>query len=93
MRLKELFGWPESLLRWRFEDGRWRFIAGAGIPPSLHGEVRSADRTSDVLSEARRSRRDRNLHIPIRIGNDSIDLASQLSVLGHSAVVLTVLPS
>ncbi len=93
MRLKELFAWPESLLRWRLEEGRWRFIAGAGIPPALHGEVRSADRTSEVLSGVGRSRRDRNLPIPIRIGNGSRDLASQVSVLGHSAVVLTLLPA
>lgn len=93
VRLKELFAWPESLLRWRFEEGRWRFIAGAGIPPALHGEVRSAERTSEVLTAAGRSRRDRNLRIPIRIGSDSLDLASQVSVLGRSAVVLTLLPT
>ena len=92
VRLKELFGWPESLLRWRFDEGRWRFIAGAGIPPTLHGEVRSADRTSEVLNGLGRNQRDRNLPIPIRIGSDSLDIVSQVSVQGRSAVVLTVLP-
>lgn len=49
VRLDEVCGWRAALLRWREEGGRFRFVAGAGLPPPLFGQVGSAAATSSVL--------------------------------------------
>lgn len=88
-RLAEVVEWPMALLRWRYDAGRWRFIAGAGVPPWLHGHIRSAPSTSAVIdSIGARTRRDTRASLPLLAFDQTVDLDAQISVRGSSAIVL-----
>jgi hypothetical protein len=88
-RLVEILEWPVSLLRWRNEGGRWRFIAGAGVPQWLHGHLRSAPTTSSVIdSLGARTRRDSRGSLPLLVFDQVVEVDAQLSVRGTSALVL-----
>jgi hypothetical protein len=93
VRLKELVGWSESLLRWRYEEGKWRFIAGAGVPRSIHGDVRSAPCTSGCLDRLKITSRDKDADLPLLVRGKMIETLAQISVMGTSAVALVTLPS
>jgi hypothetical protein len=92
VRLGEVLDWTVSLLRWRRERGRWRFLAGAAIPSQLYGHIGSAQRTSTALDEIdRRTSRDVRSFIPVRILNRDVLVHAQVSVRGRSALVLAEL--
>jgi hypothetical protein len=47
VRLDEVCGWRAALLRWREEGGRFRFVGGAGLPPTIWtGRERIGDHVS-----------------------------------------------
>jgi hypothetical protein len=92
MRLNEVLDWPVSLLRWKKEDDRWRFLAGAAIPSHLFGRVGSAEFTSSTLDEiGRRTRRDVRTRLPVRVSDRDIVVDGQVSVRGKTALVLAEL--
>lgn len=92
VRLNELCGWNSSLLHWRKSGGRWVFVAGAAIPPSLHGEIRSAPGTSSVLdSVGSRTRRDTRERIPLAIAGRCVHVDARLSVSSSNALALVSL--
>ncbi len=95
VRLTELCGWTSSLLRWRKTGDRWLFLAGAAVPPDLHGAIRSAPSTTIVLDQVgARTRRDFNAELPLLIDDRPIAVQAQLSVSRRAALALaTMLPS
>jgi hypothetical protein len=92
VRLKELLGWRESLLRWRFENSKWRLVAGAGVPPSTHGEIRTIDATSERLTGLGSTRHDKRINLPLLVRSDVVHVPAQVSVIGRSAIALACLP-
>ncbi len=93
VRLHDVLGWRHSLLRWRREGGKWRFLAGAGVPARLHGHLGSADGTSEALDKInRRTGRDAFGRLPLRLFDQEIVLEAQMSVKGGTAMILVELP-
>jgi hypothetical protein len=90
-RLQQVLSWPEMLLRWRFDRGKWRFVGGAGVPARLHGCIRSAAGTSQVLQDLPRDV-DIRASIPVLIRDRPIELLGTVSVSGRSALVLAIPP-
>lgn len=87
-RLSEVLGWPESLMRWRRDAGKWRFIAGAGVHPSLHGHVRSAPATNGVFDALAHRRGDVRCSLPVQAHDRVVDVPAQVSVCGSSVMAL-----
>jgi hypothetical protein len=90
-RLQQVLYWPEMLLRWRFDRAKWRFVGGAGVPAGLHGCIRSAAGTSQVLQDLPRGR-DIRAYVPVLIRDRPTELSGSVSVSGRSALVLTIPP-
>lgn len=94
MRFSEVLGWGQSLLRWRKDGDRWRFLAGAAIPSHLYGRVGSAELTSVTLDEIRaRTGRDVRTSLPIHLFDQDVVVEAQVSVNGRTALVLAPLRS
>jgi hypothetical protein len=92
VRLSEVLGWTESLLRFRFDDGRWRFVAGAAVPAGLHGHVRTLKTTGGRLEElATKTRRDVRSTLPLLVNQRDVLVTGQLSVCVPSAMMLAQL--
>ncbi len=92
VRLDEVLSWGLSLLRWRNDQERWRLVAGAAIPPSLHGEIGTAPETSRLLDEvASRTTRDVRLTLPLLIRDRLSRVAAEVSVRYGSALALATL--
>lgn len=88
-RLRSAVRWNEGLLRFQFHEGRWRFIAGSGVPAILFGRLRSSPQTSDVLEETKRkTSRDRNVTLPMRVDDSEFKVDAQASVRRDRAFVL-----
>lgn len=93
VRLGDVLGWRHSLLRWKREGGKWRFLAGAAVPSRLHGHLGSADGTSEALDEIKeRTGRDALARLPVRLLDQEVSLEAQISVKGGTAMVLVELP-
>lgn len=89
VRLSEVCSWPLSLLRWRRTHDRWVFLAGAAVPPSLFGAIRSAPATGEVLDRVgARTRRDRRVDLPLLVGDRPAQVPAQVSVNRTSALAL-----
>jgi hypothetical protein len=92
VRLQRVLSWTESLLRWRYDRSKWRFIGGSSIPTALHGQIRSAPNTSHVLDLIPR-RTDVRTMIPVLIGERSVELQTHVSIDRSYALALTELPT
>lgn len=89
VRLCEVADWPESLLRFRFVNDKWRLDAPAAVPLSIHGQIRTTTRTSETLaSVGRRTRADIRSALPIMVGQTEHIVPAELSVTRTVAVAL-----
>jgi hypothetical protein len=92
-RLNELTGWCHSLLRFERYDERWRLVGEVGVPPALHGCLRSNEATSQALDNAAsKGIGDRTIVLPLRIRDEFGLIEGQGSVGPRTAVFLTQLP-
>jgi uncharacterized protein DUF955 len=88
-RLDEVLGWGRGLLRFRRQEGRWRFLGACGVPASASGGIRSAPATSSTLDDiARRSTRDTQATVPLRLFDAVVEVPAEVSVRAGSALVL-----
>jgi hypothetical protein len=93
IRLDELLGWNRSLLRWRADQGRWRLVAGAGVPPRLLGEIGTASGTRESLDAAgRRTQNDVRLTLPLLIAGALTHVEAEVSVRKGTAIALVAFP-
>jgi hypothetical protein len=89
VRLAEVLGWPESLLRFRFVDLRWRLDAPAAVPFQVHGQLRTTPETSEALDAVgKRTRRDTEAIVPLRIAGRNWRVRAEVSVARTVAVAL-----
>ncbi len=92
VRLCEVAGWQESLLRFRIVNQRWRLDAPAAVPLEIHGLIRTTAETSDKLSvTGAETGRDIRVEIPLRIGPHDHLVPAELSVRRTVAVALVEL--
>jgi hypothetical protein len=92
-RLDEVLAWRCGLLRFRRQDGRWRFVGACAVPPSASAPggagIGSAPGTSSVLDDiARHSTRDTRATVPVRVGDAVVEVPAEVSVRAGSALVL-----
>jgi hypothetical protein len=88
-RLDEVLGWKRALLRFRRQDGRWRFLGACAVPAPAAGTIRSAPGTSAALdSIAARSGRDTDATVPVGLFDTVVEIAAEVSVRAGSALVL-----
>jgi hypothetical protein len=89
VRLSEVVGWKQSLLRFRLVNQRWRLDAPAAVPFEIHGLIRTTSDTSRMLDETgARTRRDFSTHLPLLIGRVEQVVPAELSVARSVAVAL-----
>lgn len=90
VRLKEVLGWHYSLLRWRRDTERWRFVAGAGVPKPFFGKIQSAPTTTATL-EALLSQqgRDHVTVLPVSVRSAVRLLRAEVSLRGNTSIALT----
>jgi hypothetical protein len=94
IRLDEVLGWGRSLLRWRAEQGRWRLVAAAAVPPGLHGEIGTAPETCGLLDRiAGGASTDVRLALPLLIRDAPSRVESEVSVTDRTAIALAALPT
>jgi hypothetical protein len=93
IRLDEVLGWNRSLLRWRADQGRWRLVAGAGVPPNLLGEIGTGPTTRQSLDLAARcARGDVRLTLPLVVAGALTPVEAEVSIRNRTALALTALP-
>ncbi len=89
VRLCEVAGWQESLLRLRLVNQRWRLDAPAAVPLEIHGLIRTTVDTSDKLSvTGAETGRDVLVELPLRIGPRDFLVPAEVSVRRAVAVAL-----
>lgn len=89
VRLSEVAGWSESLLRFRFTNGKWRLEAPAAVPYDVHGQIRTTTGTSEVLAAVgARTRSDVRTELPLRIRQSELNVPAEISVSRSVAVAL-----
>lgn len=89
VRLSEVLGWKQSLLRFRLVNQRWRLDAPAAVPFEIHGLIRTTADTTRTLDETgTRTRRDVTTRLPLRIGRVEQVVPAELSVARAVAVAL-----
>lgn len=94
VRLCEVNGWQESLLRFKLVDQRWRLDAPAAVPFEIHGLIRTTPDTSSTLTAiGAQTRRDSRTELPLRIGSSDALVPAELSVTRTVAVALADLRS
>jgi IrrE N-terminal-like domain len=92
VRLCEVLGWEESLLRFRHVDSRWRLDAPAAVPFDIHGQIRTTRATTEVLSAiGAQSRHDTHHRLPLRIGTTEQAVPAETSVAATVAIALVEL--
>lgn len=90
VRLQEVAAWHYSLLRWRRQDAKWRFVAGTGLPPNVFGSVRTAPETVTTLDEiARSTHADVRTQLPVILRGDLVRARSEVSLWGRTALALS----
>lgn len=90
VRLKEVLGWHHSLLRWRRDERRWRFVAGTAVPRGVFGTIRTAPQTGESLDRlAQELRGDIPTELPLFVRDKLVRLPSEVSVWGRTALALT----
>lgn len=89
VRLCEVTGWQESLLRFRLVNQRWRLDAPAAVPLAIHGLIRTMVETSDKLSIiGAETGRDVRVELPLRVGPRDYVVPAEVSVRRMVAVAL-----
>lgn len=89
VRLCEVLGWEESLLRFRLVNQRWRLDAPAAVPWEIHGSIRTTGDTSAKLSDTgAQTARDVRAELPLRISSQDYLVPAELSVRRTVAVAL-----
>lgn len=89
VRLWEVVGWDESLLRFKLVNQRWRLDAPAAVPWEIHGSIRTTVDTSDKLfATGARTGRDVPAELPLRIGSQDHLVPAELSVRQTVALAL-----
>jgi hypothetical protein len=89
VRLREVQRWPQSLLRFTHYDGKWRLASPAGVPGSLHGRLRTTDRTDQVLSLlGAKTSKDVMDILPIHVSDSEVEVPAELSVSRNTALAL-----
>lgn len=89
VRLCEVTDWPESLLRFRLVNQRWRLDAPAAVPLEIHGLIRTTTQTSDQLSTTGAdTTRDVRVEVPLRVGSRDYLVPAEVSVGRTVAVAL-----
>jgi len=90
VRQREVNFWQRSLLRFRLDEGKWRFQGASGIPVEWHRSVRSA-RTTHSLLEGLPTRRDTNCDLPLAINGNDLIVSAQVDRSKSTAVALVEL--
>ena len=89
VRLCEVAGWQESLLRFRLVNQRWRLDAPAAVPLEIHGLIRTTIETSDKLTDTgENTGRDVRVELPLRVGSIDHLVPAEVSVRRTVAVSL-----
>ena len=90
VRSRELNHWRKSLLRFSFDQDKWRLQGASGVPAEWHRSIRSARSTHDVLAEIP-IWRDTQTTLPLRAGNHEVTAAAQIDRSRGSAIALAEL--
>ena len=94
VRLREVQRWPQSLLRFSYYADRWRLSAPAGVPGTMHGQLRSSAQTNEVLTDTgARTSSDVLTTLPIQVADSKLMFQAEVSVRHSSAVALLDLSS
>jgi hypothetical protein len=95
VRVNELLDWSCALFRWRRDTPVWRLAAAAGVPPHLHGQLRSSPQTSPLLSRVAAQERDQvtRARLPLMLSKRKARVDAEISVLGRTAIALLNLRS
>lgn len=88
LRLQDVLGWRESLLRWSMDGGKWRLIAHAGLPGCSEWQVLTAPETSDALSRCATRGRDTWIDLPLSVAGRELSYQAQVDARGSSAIAL-----
>ena len=90
VRSREINHWRKSLLRFSFDQDRWRFQGAFGVPIEWHRMIRSAPTTHDAI-EAIPIRRDWECDLPLRAGEHELIATAQIDRWRHTAIALVEL--
>lgn len=90
IRMNEILRWRRALLTWRRERDSWRWVAAAGIPRSLHGDLRSTPETAAVLNAQTRSGEAR-VRLPFKLGDKVVYVPTELKPTKRGLVALVEL--
>ncbi|MEM9036384.1 MAG: ImmA/IrrE family metallo-endopeptidase [Actinomycetota bacterium] len=89
VRLAEVVRWPESLLRFRYVNDKWRLDAPAAVPVEIHGTIRTLPATTDLLVHVgSQTRSDTRSRLPISLSGHAIEVPAELSVNRSVAMAL-----
>lgn len=92
VRSREVNHWRSSLLRFSFEQDKWRLQGASGVPAEWHRSIRSAPSTHDYL-KGLPNRRDTECRLPLRADDCEFGAPCQIDRSRQSAVVLAGLDS
>jgi Zn-dependent peptidase ImmA (M78 family) len=90
VRSREVNHWRKSLLRFSFDQDKWRLQGASGVPAEWHRSIRSARSTHGVLEELP-IRRDTQTRLPLRAGDHEVASAAQIDRSRGSAIALAAL--
>ena len=92
VRSREVNHWRSSLLRFSFEQDKWRLQGASGVPAEWHRSIRSSPSTHDYLNRLP-NRRDTECTVPLRADLYEFEAPCQIDKSRLSAVVLAGLDS
>lgn len=93
VRLRDVFGWRQTLLHWTHECGQWLFDGEAGVTVAQLGMVCPTKETDWILSTAQgRGPVCQSMSIPVLIGDCEVDMCAEVLIRSGSAVALVRLP-
>ncbi len=90
VRSREVNHWRKSLLRYSFDQGKWRLQGASGVPAEWHRLIRSAASTHTVLADTP-MRRDSERPLPLRAGDHELTATAQVDRSQSSAIALAEL--
>lgn len=90
VRSREVNHWRKSLLRFRFDENKWRLQGASGVPTKWHRSIRSAPTTHEVLKDTP-AHRDSTRTLPLLAGDHEITALAQIDRSRRSAVALAEL--
>lgn len=88
LRLRQVCGWNQTLLRWRRFDGRWVWVGGVGVPTHMRS-LESLEATTRRLQAMRLNSRRVFTDLPMGLGESkTLLLRGEASRRGASVVML-----